>query len=438
MKNFPKILSVCWFWLLLGVLVVTLVTWMLKTSPVDSRLRLAVVIGNQSYQDTDLNLDNPERDAEAMAQILTQLGFETQLELNQTRFELATSLGRFMQKARRYKRQGREVVTLVYYAGHGIQYDSVNYLVPVDTQLMSEPIIDGDMVREQLFSLKFITDSIATLEADLNLVILDACRDLPIAELAGQVGGWADIVQKDFFVAFGTAPGAKAFDSAKRLSTNESSEENEESQHGLYTQALLEQLAEPDLSLGALFQRVRTRVIAASDSMQIPQESNQARSDLIFNPSPRWHGHRMSIAFAFILALVGMVWFRRNQELSIFTKITTTEMGQGHSIWLYDHGKDQALAQIGNEPVTIGRSESNRVVLPDAERLISRQQCRIHQGSKGQGFYLEDISNGGNGIYIKRWGRSFRLKPGKRYPLNLNKAFSLVAPEGQPQARTMT
>jgi hypothetical protein len=90
----------------------------------DQRIKLALVIGNQNYQQADLQLDNPINDATAINAKLAALGFESHLALDVTKFEFHQALSQFIQRARQLQRQGKELVTLIYYAGHGLQFDS--------------------------------------------------------------------------------------------------------------------------------------------------------------------------------------------------------------------------------------------------------------------------------------------------------------------------
>ena len=153
-------------------------------------------------------------------------------------------------------------VALVYYAGHGIQFDGENYLVPVDAQLMRE----RDLLYEAL-PLTAVLSEVAAAKK-LGLVFLDACRDNPLAErLARNLGTQArrvapglarvDDVPTNTLVAFATGSNAVAFDGT--------------TQHSPYTTALLTYLAEPDVELRLMLGKVRDAVLTVTDNRQEPR-----------------------------------------------------------------------------------------------------------------------------------------------------------------------
>jgi hypothetical protein len=217
--------------------------------------RIALVIGNSAYQNVD-QLPNPRNDARAVGETLERLGFQvdTQLDLNQS--DLQTAFREFGYRAELAD------VAVVFYAGHGIQVAGENYLLPVDAMLRRE----RDLSYEAL-SLSLVMDEVA--QARLGLVIVDACRDNPLAERlrqslgpvrSGVVGtGLArmDNVPSDTMVAFSTRPGAVAVDGA--------------GQHSPYTEAFLRHLEEPGLELNLLFRKVRDTVLELTAQRQEPR-----------------------------------------------------------------------------------------------------------------------------------------------------------------------
>jgi len=413
-----KVVKNRWAWLLVGVVACLILAMsFIEYEDRQHRVKLALVIGNQNYLQQHLVLENPINDATAVDKKLRQLGFSTQLVVDLTKNEFHLAIKQFMQRARKLERQGKELITLVYYAGHGIQFDRVNYLVPVDNQLMSMPTIDETNLESQLFSLKLATDHLATLNAELNIVILDACRDLPIAELNGKIGGWADVVQKDFFVAFGTAPGAKALDGGNR-------------QHGLFTQALLEQLEQPGLSLSQLFQGVRKRVMAASNNAQIPQESNQARIDLILHPESWWHGTRPFVIVIAALASLGLGSILLSARISGDKRQT----GGSRRYLVKDLKLNKVIGEVGEDFASMGRADGVALRVEDPDCFVSRVHCQLRRKKGKERFGLRE-STSSNGTYLDWRGKIRKLKPGKEYELKLGQIFYLVAEKSQAQAR---
>ena len=217
--------------------------------------RVALVVGNSTYAHIG-RLPNAENDAADMSAALRRRGFEVTTELDADRVELTEALRAFTRRS-----VGADVA-LVFYAGHGIEMDGGNYLVPVDARL--ERDLD---VRYETVTLEDMLAS--TLGASLRLVILDACRNNPLARsmqrtLAGRsVSGGSfgdlneDLLGDETLVAYAAAAGTTAADGRGRNSP--------------YTSALLAHLEQP-LEIGLLFRRVRAQVLAATNGQQRPHE----------------------------------------------------------------------------------------------------------------------------------------------------------------------
>lgn len=218
--------------------------------------RVALVIGNARYQRSALV--NPVNDARLVGDKLTRIGFDvlTLENLNSARF--ATATRDFAKRAK-----GADIA-LFYYAGHAIQADGENFLMPVDNAKMRSI----DDVREQ--GSVQLADIVAQLEVaapTVKLLVIDACRDNPLPatsrSLAG--GGLADIKQvpQGGLIAFATSPGSTAEDGTARNS--------------VFSKHFAAQLAVPNQSIEQTFKKVREAVKAETKNKQIPME----RSDLI-------------------------------------------------------------------------------------------------------------------------------------------------------------
>ena len=165
--------------------------------------RVALVIGNANYQNAS-PLKNPPNDAEGMTECLKELNFEvyTYADLNFNDMRLA--LRDFSEKTEKAD------VIWVYYAGHGIQVDQVNYLVPIDAVLAKK----GDVPYET-FSVNQILNTLEKNGADgLNILVLDACRNNPFKKWArgGEVGLAKVEVPTGTLIAFSTSPDSYASD----------------------------------------------------------------------------------------------------------------------------------------------------------------------------------------------------------------------------------
>ena len=217
--------------------------------------RVALVVGNSTYANIG-RLPNPENDAADVSAALRRLGFEVTTEFDADRVELTEALRAFTRQS-----AGADV-SLVFYAGHGIEMDGVNYLVPVDARL--ERDVD---VRYETVTLEDLLAS--TLGASLRLVILDACRNNPLARSMQRTvarrsvsgGSFGDLNERllgdETLVAYAAAAGTTAADGRGRNSP--------------YTAALLAHLEQP-LEIGLLFRRVRAQVLSSTNGQQRSHE----------------------------------------------------------------------------------------------------------------------------------------------------------------------
>ena len=217
--------------------------------------RVALVVGNSTYTHIG-RLPNADNDARDISAALRRLEFEVTTEFDTDRVELNEALRAFTRQS-----AGADI-SLVFYAGHGIEMDGVNYLVPVDARL--ERDVD---VRFETVTVDDLL--VSTSGASLRLVILDACRNNPLARSMQRtaatrtVSGGSfgdlneDLLGDETLVAYAAAAGTTAADGRGRNSP--------------YTAALLAQLEQP-LEIGLLFRRVRAQVLAATHGAQRPHE----------------------------------------------------------------------------------------------------------------------------------------------------------------------
>ena len=217
--------------------------------------RVALVVGNSTYAHIG-RLPNPDNDARDMSAALRRLGFEVTTEFDADRVELTEALRAFT------RRSAGADISMVFYAGHGIEMDGVNYLVPVDARL--ERDVD---VRYETLTLDDLL--VSTAGASLRLVILDACRNNPLARSmqrttasrsvsGGSLGNLnEDLLGDETLVAYAAAAGTTAADGRGRNSP--------------YTSALLSHLETP-LEILTLFRRVRAQVLASTNGQQRPHE----------------------------------------------------------------------------------------------------------------------------------------------------------------------
>ncbi|HPF01779.1 MAG TPA: caspase domain-containing protein [Bacteroidales bacterium] len=222
--------------------------------------RLALVIGNGNYIGS--TLANPENDARAMTIALQKLGFEVLEFENLDQNLMKKAIDDFGMRLRNYD------VGLFYYAGHGIQVKGMNYLIPVDAQLVAETQVEFDCVQADRV-VSFMDES----GAEVKIVILDACRDNPFERswTRSTTGrGLATMTAPSgTLIAYATAPGKTASDGSGK--------------NGLYTSALLDNISIPNITALQMFQNVRGYVVEKSNKQQIPWESTSLTGDFYFN-----------------------------------------------------------------------------------------------------------------------------------------------------------
>ena len=223
-------------------------------------VRVALVIGNATYIGPAA-LANPANDARAMATSLQALGF-TVVELrNGRKADMAEALGRA-----RDALAGKHGVGLLYYAGHGLQLDWRNYMVPVDAKMST-----AADVPLQAFDVNQVLDAFREAGNRMNILVLDACRDNPFASTASGKGLAQVDAPPSTFLAYATAPGNVAADG------------DANSGNGLYTHYLLQELKKPTAKIEDIFKRVRLNVRQKSEGRQIPWESTSLEGDFYFS-----------------------------------------------------------------------------------------------------------------------------------------------------------
>jgi hypothetical protein len=227
-----------------------------------AEVRLALVIGNSNYRSVT-KLPNPDNDAKAVAEDLKSASFDVTLALDLTQVDMRRAIKTFAAKV---ASRGPETVALVYYAGHGVQVDGENFLVPVDARIERESDIAGASIR-----LAEMMSALAAVPSKIRIVILDACRNNPFATTKSARGFAMVDAPNGSIVAYSTAPGTEATDGSDG--------------HSPYTEAFIEASKEPRLQLEQLFKQVRLKVNQATNGQQTPWESSSLTANFWFRPT---------------------------------------------------------------------------------------------------------------------------------------------------------
>jgi uncharacterized caspase-like protein len=237
---------------------------LIAASPAFAENRLALVIGNSAYRAVT-PLPNAQNDAKKMSEMLGSAGFEVINAPDQSQDDLRKTIGEF---AGKLAEKGPDTVALVFYAGHGIQVDGENFIVPVDVDPKREADIPLQAVR-----LNDVLNTLNSVPNKTRIVMLDACRNNPFPAINQSTGrGLAMVDTKSgapgTLISYSTSPGSEAEDGSGANSP--------------YTTAVLNVAREPGLSIEDAFKRVRVSVHEATQGRQVPWESSSLTTDFRF------------------------------------------------------------------------------------------------------------------------------------------------------------
>ena len=233
--------------------------------------RVALVIGNGAYRHST-PLPNPANDARAMAALLEGLGFEV---ANRTIGMIDLDLAGMKNALAAFGRSARGAdIAAVFYAGHGLEVNGENWLLPVDARL-------SDEFGLQLEAMPLATVLTFANAARVRMVLLDACRDNPLAEQmvmldpsrsAGRGLARVETMSVGTLLGFATAPRTVASDG--------------DGENSPYTAALLDHLPTPGLSLPDAMIRVTAAVQTATDGRQTPWVNSSLNADVRLASTP--------------------------------------------------------------------------------------------------------------------------------------------------------
>lgn len=214
----------------------------------ESSNRYALVIGNGTYAECG-RLKNPVNDARDIAATLSSLGFTVEIIKDASLGEMEDAVVRLGD----HLRASPKAYGFFYYAGHGIQSDGINYLIPVDADIKSESFLKTKALPAQS-----VLDTLQRARNSLNIVVLDACRDNPFNWARGGARGLSVVSNQPpgSIIVYATSAGVTSQDG--------------EGRNGLFTSKLLENLGTPGLEINEIFRRTGKEVQSASGNRQIP------------------------------------------------------------------------------------------------------------------------------------------------------------------------
>ena len=313
--------------------------------------KFALVIGNGAYVHTT-KLNNPVNDANDIEAALKSMGFTVDKVLNGSQQQMVDAI---MLLKKRLS-GSRNSYGFLFYAGHGVQSNGENYLIPVDAEIPSE-----NFLRNRAVSIQEMLDELNDAGNELNVVILDACRDNPFSwRRSGSRGlSIVNFQPADSIIVYATAAGSTAADGTGR--------------NGLFTECLLKNLKTPGLEVMEMIRRTGSDVFQASNSKQVPAFYSQffgtaylgARPAAASPPAGVFESGTVSVATgaleistvsAGIVEITG-AGVNQRTELPVWGTLPITKINAGSYLVVmrYRDGKTEEKA------VEIGRSEAKKL-----------------------------------------------------------------------------
>lgn len=229
-----------------------------------SAKRIALVIGNSSYKNVPA-LDNPKNDATLIGQSLARLNFSVTILTDATQKQMKRAIIKYFKALRE---AGPDTVGLIFYAGHGVQVDGQNYLIPIDAKIKHESDIELEAVSASnlLGGMKHIGNR-------LNIILFDACRNNPYKSSfrSGNRGLARMDAPEGSFIAFATSPGEVASDGAGKKNSP-------------FSEALADNLLKPGLTIEQVVKRVGRHVKTVTKGNQLPWYSSSVYTDFYLFP----------------------------------------------------------------------------------------------------------------------------------------------------------
>ena len=228
----------------------------------------ALVIGNNNYRSVQ-PLANAAEDAKSMAENLQSVGYQVTLRLDLNEKEMKAALRNFSVQV-----EGGDEV-LFFFAGHGVQLGSSNYLLPIDITGENEA-----QVRDEAIQLQRILDDMSDKKAKLTLAMIDACRDNPFKTAGRRAIGGRGLAPTTAatgqMVIFSAGTGQQALD---RLGPTD------KSKNGLFTRIFIKEMQKPGLTVDRVLRNVRNEVVELAKSVgheQVPAIYDQVVGDFYF------------------------------------------------------------------------------------------------------------------------------------------------------------
>jgi uncharacterized caspase-like protein len=327
---------------------------------VAAQQKYALVMGNGAYRHLT-KLNNPVNDANDMKKALQGLGFNVDTVVNGNRIQMEEAIERFRNKLS----VSKNCYGFLFYAGHGVQSGGINYLIPVDADIKSEAYL-----RDRAVSVQAMLDEINDAGNELNIIVLDACRDNPFSWNRSSSRGLQLVSNQpaDSIIVYATAAGATAADGTGR--------------NGLFTSQLLKNIKTPGLEVNEIFRLTGGDVAKLSGGNQRPAVYNQfygiaylgsQPSAQTAQPAQPQSMYREEEEFAFPSNFIG-TWKRDNFNNTLTIQRNTITISSRTHTW--------ELLGISGDLYTLKRPGADQFTIP--LRLINGTLIILEDTGTGQ------------------------------------------------------
>ncbi len=292
--------------------------------------RIALVIGAQTYTSLPA-LRNSLNDARAMAAKLKSKGFQVEVVYDpKTKKDVRDAITRYYN----LMRDKVGAVGLIFYAGHGMQYEGDNYIIPTTASLQNP----GDL-EDQCVKMNTVMAVLKSASKSLNILLLDACRSLPSFTRDTDQGLTRMEAPQGSIIVFAAQAGKVASDGT--------------GQNGLFTSKLIDVIDEPNLNITELFKKVKQQVYSASGEKQLPSvEDNSLGGDFYFtkdsarvvkinsplvdSPVARTSGTDFGydLSEATTVSIGKQTWCAKNLNVKVFSNGEVIRQSKSYDDWI--------------------------------------------------------------------------------------------------------
>ena len=338
--------------------------------------RVALVIGNNDYQSI-VKLEKAVNDANAVAAELRKVGFEVEVLNNVGRKKMNLAINDFVQKV------SGGGVGVFFFAGHGLQINNQNYLVPIDMDTPNDP---ADVV-DQAVSVPILQDKLADAKAKYTLLVLDACRNNPLPKKAGRsIGTTRGLAMTNSpngqTVLYSAGANQEALDSLGN---------NDKNPNGLFTREFLPTISQPGISSTEALKKTRSMVNQKAKSVgheQQPAIYDQADGDFYFVSGPAPAQRSTAAGAAGSTTTIVQAVDPQAIELSFWDTIKDSKQSADYQDYLakYPNGQFAPLAsrRVAALSQTVSRSSDAvpaSASAPSAPSAVAAEPTQVAMGS---------------------------------------------------------